>query len=328
MRQLTADERAELVGVTLPVIVAGPGQLELDELLDTHKAFGATVLDGLVMGSQRVGRQTGIHLLGPGDLLPGGERGLAGMVGGPRVPCSRTGTVGADRQRPARRRPPLAADSPGAVRLSWRAATSPERPTGHLPAAAGRGPRPGHTLAPGRVLGPGDARRRPAAVDAHPRDGRRLVGARRPTVTLALRKLTDEGALVTQESGWLLLEPPALPVEAAHERSGFDPGAVAPTLGAGAGTGTGTGTRTRTRTGSESVCRAARHRAAAARAAPLGASAIAGAARADQYRSSPADRIPPADGEAPAHASTSSIIMITLEALRSPLPRGSNVTRH
>lgn len=37
-----------------------------------------------------------------------------------------------------------------------------------------------------------------------------LVGSRRPTVTLALRKLTAEGALVAQESGWLLLEQPAL----------------------------------------------------------------------------------------------------------------------
>jgi hypothetical protein len=42
-----------------------------------------------------------------------------------------------------------------------------------------------------------------------------LVGARRPTVTLALRKLTDEGALVPQESGWLLLDPPPQPVKGA-----------------------------------------------------------------------------------------------------------------
>jgi hypothetical protein len=36
-----------------------------------------------------------------------------------------------------------------------------------------------------------------------------LVGARRPTVTLALRKLVEDGALVHQDAGWLLLEPPA-----------------------------------------------------------------------------------------------------------------------
>ena len=35
-----------------------------------------------------------------------------------------------------------------------------------------------------------------------------LVGARRPTVTLALGELTDRGAIVRQDRGWLLLEPP------------------------------------------------------------------------------------------------------------------------
>ena len=36
-----------------------------------------------------------------------------------------------------------------------------------------------------------------------------LVGARRPTVTLALRNLVERGAIVHQYSGWLLLERPA-----------------------------------------------------------------------------------------------------------------------
>ena len=34
----------------------------------------------------------------------------------------------------------------------------------------------------------------------------RLIGARRPTVTLALGELTDRGAIVRQVRGWLLLE--------------------------------------------------------------------------------------------------------------------------
>jgi hypothetical protein len=38
-----------------------------------------------------------------------------------------------------------------------------------------------------------------------------LIGARRPTVTLALRELTDRGAVVRQDRGWLLLEQPAQP---------------------------------------------------------------------------------------------------------------------
>jgi CRP-like cAMP-binding protein len=35
-----------------------------------------------------------------------------------------------------------------------------------------------------------------------------LVGARRPTITLALRELTERGAIVRQDQGWLLVEPP------------------------------------------------------------------------------------------------------------------------
>jgi hypothetical protein len=34
-----------------------------------------------------------------------------------------------------------------------------------------------------------------------------MIGARRPTVTLALRELADRGALFRQDGGWLLLEP-------------------------------------------------------------------------------------------------------------------------
>lgn len=39
-----------------------------------------------------------------------------------------------------------------------------------------------------------------------------LVGARRSTVTLALRKLADRGSLVSQGNGWLIVEAPATPV--------------------------------------------------------------------------------------------------------------------
>jgi hypothetical protein len=35
-----------------------------------------------------------------------------------------------------------------------------------------------------------------------------MVGARRPTVTLALRELADRGAVIQRDGGWLLLQPP------------------------------------------------------------------------------------------------------------------------
>jgi hypothetical protein len=38
-----------------------------------------------------------------------------------------------------------------------------------------------------------------------------LIGARRPTVTLALRELTERGSIIRQSEGWLLLHPPVQP---------------------------------------------------------------------------------------------------------------------
>jgi hypothetical protein len=44
-----------------------------------------------------------------------------------------------------------------------------------------------------------------------------MVGARRPTVTLALGELTGRGAIVRQDRGWLLLERPPEPSATAHK---------------------------------------------------------------------------------------------------------------
>src|SRR6516165_5517748 len=66
-RFLRRDERSELAGISLPVVAIDEGQLELGNLLATHNAFGATVLDGLVMNMLGIGEHAGIQLLGPGD---------------------------------------------------------------------------------------------------------------------------------------------------------------------------------------------------------------------------------------------------------------------
>jgi hypothetical protein len=49
-RHTSAAERAELGRVSLPAIAVGPGELDLPALLVEHAAFGAGVLDGMVMG--------------------------------------------------------------------------------------------------------------------------------------------------------------------------------------------------------------------------------------------------------------------------------------
>jgi Crp-like helix-turn-helix domain len=62
-----------------------------------------------------------------------------------------------------------------------------------------------------------------------------LVGAARPTVTLALRKLTEQGAIIHQDTGWLLLgASPEATESSAHslapepQQVGVEPWALAP----------------------------------------------------------------------------------------------------
>jgi hypothetical protein len=228
-RHLAPDEREGLVGVTLPVLRAGPGYLDLVEVLNDHKAFGATVVDGLVTASLCVGEQAGIHLLGPGDVLPSesdlwptwlgnlefrsaapvqlalfsGEL-LIAVHRWPRIVQGLYGSIGEQMHRLSAQlvicQLPRVEDR--VLTMLWLLAESW-----------------GHVTTNGVRL--------PLALTHETVGG--LVGARRPTVTLALRKLTDDGALVPQESGWLLLERPPAPAETSATIAPKQP--VAPLLG-------------------------------------------------------------------------------------------------
>jgi CRP-like cAMP-binding protein len=211
--QLTADERAELAGISLPVITVDPGALDLELLLTQHRAFGATVFEGLVMSSLRVGEQTGIHLLGPGDLLvPRSDlrpSWLAELDFRTAVPI-RLGLLGNDLLAAVYRWPRLLQGLYGSMGDQLQRLTV-QLVICQLPRVEDRimamlwllADSWGH-VTPGGV-------RMPLAL-THETLGA-LVGARRPTVTLALRKLTDDGALVAQDPGWLLLSSPAQPAE-------------------------------------------------------------------------------------------------------------------
>lgn len=207
-RHLTADERAALSAITLPVVVAGPGLLDVEGLLASHKAFGAAVFDGLVIASLRIEEHTGLHVLGPGDLLPAdtnirpdwltdsdfrsatpvqlalfGNDMLVAAHRWPRIIQGIYASVGEQLQRVAAQlvicQLPRVEDRVAAI--LWLLAES----WGHV--------------TPSGV-------RLPLSLTHETLGG--LVGARRPTVTLAVRKLTEDGVLMPQDSGWLLLEPP------------------------------------------------------------------------------------------------------------------------
>lgn len=212
-RHLTRDECAELGNVCLPVAVIAPGPVELNSLLAEHKAFGATVLEGLLMSAQQIGEQTGIQLLGSGDLLvqtsepfPGwlsdvelrapapvrvalfGNELLAAVYRWPRIVHALYACVGDQLQRLGAQLVicQLPRVDERVLAMMWLLAES----WGQVTAAGVR---------------------LPLAL-THETIGA-LVGARRPTVTLAVRKLTRQGSILHQDIGWLLLDQPPEPTQ-------------------------------------------------------------------------------------------------------------------
>jgi len=214
--QLTGDERAELAGISLPVITIDSRRLDLEPLLAEHRAFGATVFDGLVMSSLRVGEQTGIHLLAPGDLLVRGSALWPEWLAEPDFRTAgpvQLALLGSDLLAAVYRWPRLLQSLYGSIcdqleRLAMQLVICQlsrveDRIIAMLWLLADSW---GHVTSGGVRL--------PLAL-THETLGA-LVGARRPTVTLALRKLTDTGALVPQDHGWLLVGPPPEPAEPAE----------------------------------------------------------------------------------------------------------------
>jgi len=221
-RHLAPEERDELSTVALPAVQVAPGPLDVEALLLVHKAFAACIVDGMVVQALQIGDQTGIQLLGPGDLLlqagdasPRWLEHVEFRAPGPaRLAILGEGFLGV-----APRIPRLISALYECV------ADQMQRTTGQLvicqlPRVDQRVLAIMWLLAEswGQVTSGGV--RLPLAL-THETLGA-LVGARRPTVTLALRKLTQEGSILHQDSGWLLLEPPP--------EAGAEPKVLAPEM--------------------------------------------------------------------------------------------------
>jgi hypothetical protein len=202
------------------VVAIDDGVLELSQILRAHNAFAATVLDGVVMNSVRIADQTGIQVLGPGDVLL--ERGepmppWLGDVQSRAAGSVRLGLFGNDLLAAALRWPRLIQGLYGSVGDQMQRLTA-QLVICQLPRVDDR------VLAMLWLLSESWGQVTPSGVRlplalTHETVGA-LVGARRPTVTLALRKLVQDGALIHQDSGWLLLEPPPEP---AGPESGIPP---------------------------------------------------------------------------------------------------------
>ena len=212
-RHVSGDNREELGKITLPVITIAPGALELRALLVEHRAFGATVLDGIVMIAQQIGKQTGIQLLGPGDLLVPGDDPLPDWLSDVelRAPASiLVAVLGNELLAAAYRWPRIMQGMYARMGDQFERLTA-QLVICQLPRVDERILAMMWLLAEswGQVTSAGV--RLPLGL-THETLGA-LVGARRPTVTLALRKLVRDGSILHQDTGWLLLEQPPEPAE-------------------------------------------------------------------------------------------------------------------
>lgn len=243
-RFLSEAEFEEASRVAVPTISASRDTDSLDDQLREHHAFAALLLDGMVVERVQVGDQVGMRLLGPGDILSvdaDGRPGLVGEASSLAVRGTHLALLGVELLLAARR-------WPGLVRgLHYRSVQQADRLATQLVVC--QLPRVDQRLLAlmwllaeswGRVTPSGTTLPLKLTHDALGA----LIGARRPTVTLALRDLSDRGAIVRQDQGWLLLEAPAgatqeaepfrtpaLIAEQSDALNGYRPRAVAPVDG-------------------------------------------------------------------------------------------------
>ena len=233
-RRLVPEERAELVGVTLSVIETNPGPLAVAGVLRRNNAFAAALLEGVLVHSLQVGEQAGIQLLGPGDLLVQSTDTAPSWLHDVafRAPAPVRMAILGDEFLGAARRAPRLIPALYECLADQMQRLSSQLVICQLPRVDQRvlamlwllAESWGH-VTPGGV-------RLPLSLTHETLGG--LIGARRPTVTLALRKLSEKGSIVRQESGWLLLEPPpepeGTPKELAPELAGISLSRWAPGL--------------------------------------------------------------------------------------------------
>ena len=204
-RLLSFNERAVVSTLALPVHTVSSDTLDVAQLVAEEHAHGALVLDGMIVRRIAIDNRVALLLLGPGDLFmldsEPQNAGLADMACVASVGTELALLDTAILLTAARRWPQIL------VGLLARTAEQTDRVAvqlaiGHLPSIEERllaimrllAERWGYVTLEGTVI--------PLAL-THATLGE-LAGARRPTVTLALTRLADRGALVRHANGWLL----------------------------------------------------------------------------------------------------------------------------
>jgi CRP/FNR family transcriptional regulator, cyclic AMP receptor protein len=214
---LTLEERRLLAGIWLPVLELPTEAFDITSLFERHETFGMIVLDGLLMHYLQIGAQPGLRILGSGDVVTARDAPASELVVGAAWRAG-SGTSVAMLSSAFFRG---VSHAPGLlVSLGARVAEQTERLTtqlmiSQLPRVEDRllamlwllAESFGHVTPAGTAV--------PLILTHEVLGG--LVGARRPTVSLALRALADAGAVRHQDRGWLLLKRPEQPESAAPD---------------------------------------------------------------------------------------------------------------
>ena len=226
---MSEAERAEARNVTLPVTRLAKGQVDIGAVLEEADAFGAIVLEGMLFQRMRIGEQVGHRLLGPDDVLSLTRQARSMLFS--HTDCRvvapvRMALLGRELLVAVRRWPGLLAG------LHVRVAEQSDRLAAQLVIC--QLPRVDQRLLAimwllaeswGQVTPVGTSL--PLHLTHDVLGG--LVGARRSTVTLALGELADQGSVIRQDRGWLLIGGPpvsSLPLAATEEPRVLEPTAT------------------------------------------------------------------------------------------------------
>jgi len=215
---LTGEEAAEARRFVLPARTVRKGANVIG-LVEETDAFGAIVLDGLLLEGVQIGKRPSLRLVDPGRVVP-----LTRSA--PPVPIATVSLRAATRSRivlldrhflvAARRWPQL-------VALIYRRAVESSEALATQLAISHLSRVDERLMALMWLLADNWGHVTPAGIRirlalTHDALGE-FVGAQRSTVTLALKQLAERGALIRQDKDWVILAPPPEPSAAALEPS-------------------------------------------------------------------------------------------------------------
>jgi CRP/FNR family cyclic AMP-dependent transcriptional regulator len=210
---LSDEQRSVARRFSLPVAAVDKGE-DVAGLLEESGAFGAIVLEGMLVQALRIGEDPTLRLIGPGSFVPL-PRGLVPMpVVGMRllVPVSTRLVLLGEQLLIAAQRWPSIVSMLHARMLEHSERLATQLAICQLPRVEDR------LMAVMWLLADYWGHVTPAGVRlrlslSHEVLGG-LIGARRSTVTLAVSNLAERGSLIRQDDEWLIVEPARAQVSA------------------------------------------------------------------------------------------------------------------